>query len=100
MSHGRQAARIAVAAPTAASRSAAATGDNFGRIIGVVGMARMGHDAAQPQPGAASIARGERDDSVVRRQAAAMLAAVDLDQEGKRDVALDREARGGRDHVG
>ena len=92
ISHGRPAARIAAAAPTAASRSAVATGTTFAGIVGVVGMPRMGHDAAQAQARRGrDCARQARRSRRRRRQAAAVLAAVDLDHERERDVALGRE---------
>ena len=51
-------------------------------------------------PGAAAIARASATmRGIACRQAAAVLAAVDLDQKRERDVALGREARRGRNDI-
>jgi hypothetical protein len=73
---------------------------HFGRIAGVVGMPRMGHDATQPQSGPGSNRLSECDDVVAGLQAAAVLATVNLDHERERGVVRAGEARGGRDHFG
>ena len=60
----------------------------------------MGHDAAQAQSRRGRDGAGERDDAgIAGGQAAAVLAAVDLDQKREHDVSLGGKVRRGRNDI-